>query len=448
MIYKPYDYQKKAYNYIMNTGSWGLFLDMGLGKTVITLTAIADLVPFYHKMLIISPLRVAQNTWSGEIQKWDHLQHLRLSKILGTPKQRKAALAADADIYIVNRENTEWLVENVKKWEFDFVVIDELSSFKNGRAIRFKLLKKVRPKIDKLIGLTGTPCANGYMGLWSQIFLLDGGERLGKYITHFRQKYFSPEKTNGSIVYSWKLNPGGSAQIIEKISDLCLSMSALDNLYMPKMVENYIKTDMDEKEKKMYNKLKQEMLLQFDSGDIDPQNAAGLINKLLQFANGAVYNEFGIAQWIHDKKLEALEDLIEAANEQPVLVYYAYKHDADRIISRFQTAKILKTEMDIKKWNAGEILVALAHPASIGHGLNLQAGGHIIVWYGLTWDLELYQQANCRLYRQGQQKTVIINHIITIETIDEKIIAALSQKDLSQKNLLLQLKEDLERDEN
>jgi len=443
MIYNPHNYQKKAYNYILSASSCALFLGMGMGKTVITLTALKDLLPFFKKVLIISPLRVAHSTWSGEITKWDHLCNLKLSKILGNPKQRQAAIASDADIYIINRENTEWLVEHEKKWEYELVVIDELSSFKNGKSSRFKALKKVLPKIAKVIGLTGTPCPNGYTDLWSQIYLLDQGARLGKYITHFRQRYFLPEKTNGPIVYSWRLNSNGAEEIIGKISDICLSMSATDYLDMPKLFENYVKIDMDEAEKKLYNKLKKEMLLSFSEGDIVPQNAAGLVNKLLQCANGSVYDEFGNVKNIHCRKLDALEDMIEAANGQSVLIYYAYKHDKINILTRIKHAKVLETTKDIENWNEKKIEVALAHPAAIGHGLNLQEGGHIIIWYGLTWNLELYQQANCRLYRQGQQEIVIINHIISAETIDIDVALSLKAKDNVQKSMLDYVKKEV-----
>ena len=406
-------------------------------KTAITLTAI-DALMYDHfeisKVLIIAPLRVAQTTWTNEASKWEHLEHLRLARVIGSVSERQKALKSDADIYVINRENVEWLVENYP-FDFDMVVIDELSSFKSYQSKRFKALRRVRPKVSRIVGLTGTPAPNGLMDLWAEINLLDMGERLGRYITHYRDRYFRPDKRNGAIVYSYKPLPDAEEQIYERISDICISMKAVDYLTMPERIDNMVEVSMSEKEKKLYRTLEKEMLLPFADGDIDAVNAAALTNKLLQLANGAAYDENGNVKLIHDRKLDALEDLIEAANGKPVLVYYSYKHDKERILQRFN-AREINTEQDIADWNSGVIPIAVAHPASCGHGLNLQGGGSTIVWFGLTWSLELYQQANARLYRQGQTETVVINHIITKGTVDEKVMKALQNKDAGQELLL------------
>ena len=406
-------------------------------KTAITLTAIDALMYDYFeitKVLIIAPLRVAQTTWTNEASKWEHLEHLRLARVIGSVSERQKALKSDADIYVINRENVEWLVENYP-FDFDMVVIDELSSFKSYQSKRFKALRRVRPKVSRIVGLTGTPAPNGLMDLWAEINLLDMGERLGRYITHYRDRYFRPDKRNGAIVYSYKPLPDADEQIYEKISDICISMKAVDYLTMPERIDNMVEVSMSEKEEKLYRTLEKEMLLPFADGDIDAVNAAALTNKLLQLANGAAYDENGNVKLIHGRKLDALEDLIEAANGKPVLVYYSYKHDKERILQRFD-AREINTEQDIADWNSGVIPIAVAHPASCGHGLNLQSGGSTIVWFGLTWSLELYQQANARLYRQGQTETVVINHIITKGTVDEKVIKALQNKDAGQELLL------------
>ena len=440
-----HDYQNYGIDFVISHPIAGLLLDCGLGKTVTTLTAINELMYDrfeVSKVLIIAPLRVAQTTWTGETQKWEHLEHLRLSKVLGNAAEREKALKADADIYIINRENVEWLVKNYP-FDFDMVVIDELSSFKSHQSKRFRALRKVRPKVNRIVGLTGTPSPNGLMDLWAQINILDMGERLGRYITHYRNEYFKPDKRNGAIVYSYQPLPDAEERIYEKISDICISMKAADYLEMPDRIDNVVEVEMNDGEMAMYKKLEREMLLPFSDGDIDAVNAASLSNKLLQLANGAVYDENGAVKKIHSRKLDALEDLIEAANGKPILVYYNYKHDRDRIFERFNVREI-KSERDIADWNGGKIQIAIAHPASCGHGLNLQSGGSTIVWFGLTWSLELYQQANARLYRQGQKNTVVVHHIITKGTVDEKVTAALKNKDIGQASLMEAVKARIE----
>lgn len=432
-----HDYQKYGVEFIINHPAAGLLLDLGLGKTVTTLTAIEELMYDrfeISKVLVIAPLRVGLSVWKQECEKWEHLQKLRCSIAIGTPAERKKALEEKADIYIINRENVGWLTGNYE-FDFDMVVIDELSSFKSWKSQRFKALRKVRPKVSRIVGLTGTPAPNGLMDLWAQINLLDMGERLGRTLTRYRETYFRPDKTNGAIVYSYAPLPGSAEKIYDKISDICVSMNAVDYFDMPERVDNIVEVDMDDKEMEQYKKLKTEMLLPFSDGDIDAANAASLSNKLLQMANGAVYDEFGIVKKIHTRKLDALEDLMEAANGKPVLVFYNFKHDKDRISERFSVREI-NTEKDIRDWNNGKIPVAIAHPASTGHGLNLQYGGSAVVWYGLTWSLELYQQANARLYRQGQKDTVVVQHIVTKGTIDERVMKALKEKDIGQAALI------------
>lgn len=436
-----HEYQKYSVDFIINHPVSALLLDCGLGKTITTLTAIDALMCDYFeitKVLIIAPLRVAQTTWTNEASKWEHLRHLRLARVIGSVSERQKALKSDVDIYVINRENVEWLVENYP-FDFDMVVVDELSSFKSYQSKRFKALRRVRPKVSRIVGLTGTPAPNGLMDLWAEINLLDMGERLGRYITHYRDRYFRPDKRNGAIVYSYKPLPDAEEQIYEKISDICISMKAVDYLTMPERIDNMVEVSMSEKEEKLYRTLEKEMLLPFADGDIDAVNAAALTNKLLQLANGAAYDENGNVKLIHDRKLDALEDLIEAANGKPVLVYYSYKHDKERILQRFD-ARELVSERDINDWMNGRIQIAVAHPASCGHGLNLQSGGSTIVWFGLPWSLELYQQANARLYRQGQTETVVINHIITKGTVDEKVMKALQNKDAGQELLLKAVK--------
>lgn len=436
--YNPHNYQAYSTDFIINHKAAGLFLEQGLGKTVITLTAIWILLYDYFdatKVLVIAPLRVARDTWSRECEKWEHLRGLSISKVLGSERERKMALYQKADIYVINRENVEWLIKN-KEWDFDTVIIDELSSFKSPSSKRFRALKKVRHKIKRIVGLTGTPAPNGLLDIWSQIYLLDGGERLGRTYSGYRSRYFHPQKyINGGIPTDYQINEDAEEKIYEKISDICISMKALEYLKMPECIFNKVPIELDEKEMKLYRQLERDLLLPLDDSEVDAVNAAVLSNKLLQMAGGAVYDEFGDVKTIHDKKLDALEDLIEAANGKPVLVYYGFKHERDRIKNRFDVGEI-NTSEDIAKWNRGEMQIALCHPASTGHGLNLQDGGCTIIWFSMTWSLELYQQANARLWRQGQKQTVVIHHIIAKNTIDERVMIALENKDTSQAALI------------
>lgn len=436
--YNPHNYQAYSTDFIINHKAAGLFLEQGLGKTVITLTAIWILLYDYFdatKVLVIAPLRVARDTWSRECEKWEHLRGLSISKVLGSERERKMALYQKADIYVINRENVEWLIKN-KEWDFDTVIIDELSSFKSPSSKRFRALKKVRHKIKRIVGLTGTPAPNGLLDIWSQIYLLDGGERLGRTYSGYRSRYFHPQKyVNGGIPTDYQINEDAEEKIYEKISDICISMKALEYLKMPECIFNKVPIELDEKEMKLYRQLERDLLLPLDDSEVDAANAAVLSNKLLQMAGGAVYDEFGDVKTIHDKKLDALEDLIEAANGKPVLVYYGFKHERDRIKNRFDVGEI-NTSEDIAKWNGGEMQIALCHPASTGHGLNLQDGGCTIIWFSMTWSLELYQQANARLWRQGQKQTVVIHHIIAKNTIDERVMVALENKDTSQAALI------------
>jgi SNF2 family DNA or RNA helicase len=450
MKFIPHDYQKIAIEKIIDGPAVGLFLEMGLGKTVSALTAIQELLYDYFdvsKVLVIAPLRVTQSTWSGEIEKWDHLQGLRLSKVLGSEKQRVEALHQPADIYIINRENTEWLVDYYgRKWPFDMVVIDELSSFKNPRSKRFRALRKVRPLIKRIVGLTGTPAPNGLIDLWSQIYLLDQGERLGKTLTGYRNRYFDPGRRNQNIVFEWIPKPFAEERIYEKISDICVSMKAEDWLQLPGRIDNAIEVELPEKAKSQYKQLEKDLILPLLGSDVTAANAAVLTNKLLQMANGAIYDEFGEAKEIHDAKLEALEEVVEAANGKPVLVVYSYRHDLDRIKNQLKKYKprTLDSDQDVQDWNAGKTQVLLLHPASGGHGLNLQTGGNIIVWFGLTWGLEYYQQANARLYRQGQIERVIVHHIVAKGTMDEEVLKALTGTAATQNDLMEAVKAKIE----
>ncbi len=450
MKFIPHDYQKFAIQKTLDQPAVGLFLDMGLGKTVCALTAASELLHDrfeVSKVLVIAPLRVAQDTWPREISKWDHLQYLKISKVLGTPKQRVAALNAQADIYITNRENVVWLIEHYgKNWPFDMLIIDELSSFKSTKAKRFRALRKVRPLIKRIVGLTGTPAPNGLIDLWAQVYLLDQGERLGKTITGYRSRYFDPGRRNQHIVYEWKPKPEAEEAIYRKLSDLCVSMKSEDWLEMPEAISREVKITLPPKARERYEQLERDLLLPFADSDVVADTAAVLTGKLLQLANGAVYDEFGDVQEVHQAKLDALEDVIEAANGKPVLVFYSYRHDLARIQERFPEAKTLDTSEDIQTWNDGEIPILLAHPASAGHGLNLQAGGNTIVWFGLTWSLELYQQANARLYRQGQKrKNVIIHHLVAEGTVDEDVMKSLESKDVTQEALLAAVKARIKR---
>lgn len=445
MRYKPHDYQQYAIEYIRDHSVAAVLLDMGLGKTSITLTALNDLLFDYfdaHKILVIAPLRVARNTWSGEIGKWEHLSDLQYSIVVGTVAERKRALEKQADIYIINRENIQWLIEKSGyQFDFDMIVVDELSSFKNHDAKRFKALIKVRPKVKRIVGLTGTPSSNGLMDLFAEFKLLDMGERLGRFIGGYRANYFKPDKMNGPIVYSYKPLPGAEQRIYDAISDITISMKATDHLKMPELVNSRYEVQMDEQEKQKYELMKEQLVLSLPEGEVTAANAASLSGKLQQMANGAIYTDEGEIQTIHDKKLDALEDMIEAANGKPVLVAYWFKHDLKRIIIRLTERKIsfekLDSDSSIEKWNKGEIPVALIHPASAGHGLNLQSGGNTLIWFGLTWSLELYQQTIARLWRQGQTAgTVVVEHIITQDTIDERVMKALEMKDNTQSALI------------
>lgn len=402
------------------------------------------------KVLVIAPLRVARDTWPAEIRKWDHLRDLDVSVIVGDAKIRTAAINRAAMVYIINRENTKWLVEyyekNGRRWDFDCVVIDELSSFKNHQSQRFKWLRKIRPYVKRWIGLTGTPTSNGLMDLWAEIGILDGGERLGRFIGRYREAYFRPGAMNPhtGIVYQYTIRPGAEEQIYRKISDITISMKALDYLQMPDCVSVTHEVQMSPAERDIYDRMKNDLIIPLEDGDIDAVNAASLPNKLLQMSNGAVYDENQSVRLIHQRKLEMLEDLIEAANGQPVLVAYWFRHDKARIQEYLKSigceTREIKESKDIQDWNAGKIPVALIHPASAGHGLNIQDGGHILIWFGLTWSLELYMQANARLWRQGQKNTVTIHHIITKGTVDEDVMAALEAKDVTQEKLIAAVK--------
>lgn len=446
MKYNPHSYQEYAIKFIESHPISALFLDMGLGKTSITLTAVNELLfdSFeVKKVLVIAPLRVARNTWCDEIKKWDHLSNIKYSIVVGTEKERISALNEKADIYIINRENVDWLVnKSGYKFDFDMVVIDELSSFKNHQSKRFKSLMKIRPKVKRIVGLTGTPSSNGLMDLFAEFKVLDLGERLGYFIGQYRNTYFKPDKTNGAIVYSYKPLPNAEDSIYEKISDITVSMKASEYLKMPELVISNYKVEMSDNEKKQYDEMKKNLICEIKDGEITVSNAGSLSNKLSQFANGAVYDDEQNIVEIHSRKLDALEDIIESMNGKPLLVAYWYKHDLQRIKKRFDVREI-KTGKDIADWNKGKIPVALIHPASAGHGLNLQQGGSTIVWFGLTWSLELYQQTNGRLYRQGQKNTVVIQHIVTKGSIDEQILKALERKNKTQEDLIEAVKANL-----
>ena len=442
MKFIPHKYQKYAIDFIKQHNISALLLDMGLGKTAISLTAVNDLMfdSFeVHKVLIIAPLRVARFSWGAEIRKWDQLKNLRYSIIVGTEKERRAALQQKADIYIINRENLPWLIEN-SKFDYDMVVVDELSSFKNYQAKRFKALMKVRPSVKRIVGLTGTPSSNGLMDLFAEFKLLDMGHRLGRFIGQYRSTYFQPDKMNGMVVYSYKPLPGAEEKIYEKISDITISMKATDHLQMPALISSCYEVELSAAERQKYEQLKKDLVLPIGDDEITAANAAALSGKLCQLANGAIYDDDNKAVRIHDRKLDALEDIIESMNGRPLLVAYWFKHDFDRIAERLSELKVpfskLDTDESIVKWNSGEIPVALIHPASAGHGLNLQSGGSALVWFGITWSLELYQQTVARLWRQGQKHTVVIQHIITKNTIDENIMAALEKKEHTQTALI------------
>lgn len=445
MEYKPYYYQSFAEQFILDHPEAGLLLDMGMGKTAVSLTAADKLLYDYfavRKVLVIAPLKPAKETWPPEIQKWDHLKHLTLSMILGSAQERIAALNREADIYIINRENVVWLVDYYKaKWPFDMVIIDELSSFKSSKAQRFRALKKVRKYIKRIVGLTGTPSPNGLLDLWPEMYLLDEGKSLGKTLTSYRETYFLPDKRNATTIFSWKPKAGAEEAIYAKLDGLCISMKAADYLQLPERLFLRREVEMSEKAMTLYKTLEKDTLLPFADGDIDAPTAAVLTNKLLQAAGGAAYDENGNVKYLHEDKLEALDQLIEEANGQPVLVFYAFKHERDRIIARYPEAVDIKEDSAVTRWNKGEVLIMLAHPASAGHGLNLQAGGHIAIWYGLPTSLELYQQANKRLHRPGQKETVLIHHILMKGTYDYKVLDdILKPKEIRQNALLEALK--------
>ena len=439
-------YQEYSVNFIIEHPVAAVLLDCGLGKTVTSLTAINDLMFDYfdiHRVLVICPLRVG-NVWANEIQHWEHLHLLQYSVAVGSESERLLALKTQADIYIINRENVQWLIEKSGiPFDFDMLVVDELSSFKNYQSKRFKALMKARPKVKRVVGLTGTPSSNGLMDLFAEFKLLDMGARLGRFIGQYRTAYFSPDKRNGQIVYSYKPLPNAEQQIYDKISDITISMKSTDHLQMPELISTQLAVELSEAEKKKYEELKKDLILQLPDGEITAANAASLTGKLSQMANGAVYFDDESVLEIHQRKLDALEDIIESANGKPVLVAYWFRHDLERIKKRFDVREI-KTAKDIADWNHGSIPIAVIHPASAGHGLNLQQGGSALVWFGITWSLELYQQTNARLWRQGQSaETVVITHIIAKDTIDERIIKALKTKDTSQSALIDAVKANL-----
>lgn len=465
-----HNYQRACVEHIIDNRYCGVFLDMGLGKTVSTLTAINYLMNDYceiNSVLVIAPKRVTESVWQEEAEKWDHLKYLRFSKIVGSEAKRIEALKTKAEIYLISRDNVAWLCAYYggAKLPFDMVVIDELSSFKSYKSLRFQALRSARPYLKRLVGLTGTPAPNGLIDLWPQIYLMDRGERLEKTISRYREKYFKPGRTNGHVVYNYILGSNSEELIHEKISDICISMKAEDYLQMPERTENFIKLNMPEDLKKKYSDFEKDKILETMTETVEEQdengniifvekpveinaiNAAALSNKLLQFANGAVYDDKRGVHSIHDIKLEALKELIEDANGKPVLVAWTFQFDRDRIKEYLKKYKPreLKTVQDIKDWNDGKIQVMLAHPASAGHGLNLQAGGNIIIWYGQTWSLELYQQFNARLYRQGQKNGVIINHLILKGSHDEDVISSLKNKDRTQSDLMDSIKAKIDR---
>lgn len=441
-----HNYQVDAKDFIIGHPYAAVILDMGMGKTATTLSAVNELMFDRFevtKVLVIAPLRVANTVWSDEIEQWSELRHLRYSKIVGTPKQRKVALQKDADIYIVNRENLPWLVEQCSPYfKWDMVVIDELSSFKSWQSKRFKAFMAMRPYLKRIVGLTGTPSSNGLMDLFAEFKVIDGGERLGRFIGEFRSRYFEEGRRNGNIVYEYIPMDYAECQIQDKISDITISMKALDYLEMPELISTKKLVRMTEKEKEKYIQFKKEYVLsEIDGLEVTAANAASLTNKLVQLSNGAVYSDDHMVVTLHEQKLDALEDILESANGEPVLVAYWFKHDLARIMGRLEKLKVksrvLKTEEDIREWNKGNVPVGLLHPAGAGHGLNLQKGGHHLVWFGLTWSLELYQQTNARLWRQGQEaETVVIQHIVTEGTIDEEILKALENKDAQQERLI------------
>lgn len=439
MKFVPHPYQEYAITRILDTPHIGLFLDMGLGKTVSALTAVDKLINDrfeVQRVLVIAPLRVAKLTWAAEVGKWDHLS-LKVTKVLGSESKRLQALAEKADIYVINRENVPWLVDlyKGKRWPFDMVIIDESSSFKNPRSLRFRALRKVLPQIKRMVLLTGTPSPRSLMDLWPQLYLLDRGERLGRTLTEYRSAYFRPGKSNGFTVFEWLPNKDAQEKIYKAVGDICVSMSAADWLDIPDKVDNVIEVELPPKARKAYDTLKRDYVITIQQDDITAVNAAVLTGKLLQVANGALYHDDKTYTEIHKAKIDALKELAESATT-PVIVFYWLKSDLERLKKEFPNARTLDDEKDLTDWNNGKIDMLLLHPSSAGHGLNLQAGGHTIIWFGLTWSLELYQQANARLHRQGQRSSVIVHHILARDTMDERVLKALQQKRMGQDSLL------------
>ena len=449
MKFKPHDYQRYTIQFIIDHPEAAIFLGMGMGKTISTLTAINDLVRNRfetQKVLVIAPIRVARDTWPAELEKWDHLAGLTVSPIIGTTKQRETATRRQTDIYTIGRENIPWLVKHHgNRWPYDMVIIDELSSFKNPQAKRFKALKKVRPKIHRIVGLPGTPAPNSLLDIWAPFRLIDNGQRLGKYITHYRDQYFTPGRRNGTVVYNWNLRPGADQAIYDNIADITVSMRTTDYLQLPEATHQHITVQLPAKARKHIDTLKRDLVLDLDDDTIDAANAATLSLKLQQLAGGAIYNEAGDDYiTIHDEKIQALTELVDQAAGNTMLVCYWFKHERDRILDAIPTARVLDTQQDFEDWNAGKIPVSLIHPASAGHGLNLQSGGHIMVWYTTPWSLELYEQANARLHRQGQTEPVSIIHIDTADSIDQTVHQALTRKDTTQQALITAGKAQLE----
>lgn len=447
MEFKPHDYQAYAIDFIKTHPVAGLFLGMGMGKTISTLTALNDMMFDSFQVarcLVVAPLRVARDTWPAELTKWEHLKHLRASVIVGTAKERRQAIHTDADIYVINRENLPWLIKELgDDWPYDCVVIDELSSFKNHKAARFKALMSRRKHMRRIIGLTGTPAPNSLEDLWAPFKLFDGGKRLLPYITHFRERYFDPDKRNGYQVFSWKLKPGAEDEIYEAISDVTVSMKTTDHLDLPPLTTSSRVVHLDKAEREVYNQLKKDMLVHVDGEVIDAGSAATLSNKLLQLSSGAIYADEARTVTVHSQKIDALEDIIEAANGHTVLVAYWFKHELERLLRHFPQGRLLSTAEDMSDWCAGRIPLAFIHPASAGHGLNLQSGGHILVWHTVPWSLELYEQTNARLFRQGQTEPVSIIHIEAANTIDQQVIRSLESKNQTQSALIEAVKAEL-----
>lgn len=449
MKFTPHEYQRYTIQFIIDHPEAAILLGMGMGKTISTLTAINELIRNRfetRRVLVIAPIRVARDTWPAEIHKWDHLAGLTVSTITGTAKQREAAVNRNADIYTIGRENIPWLVKHHgSRWPYDMVIIDELSSFKNPQAKRFKALKKVRPKIHRIVGLTGTPAPNSLLDIWAPFRLIDNGQRLGKYITHYRDQYFTPGRRNGTVVYNWNLRPGADQAIYDNIADITVSMRTTDYFQLPEATRQHITVQLPPKARKQVDTLKRDLVLDLDDDTIDAANAATLSLKLQQLAGGAIYNEAGDDYiTVHDEKIQALTELVDQAQGNPMLVCYWFKHERDRILDAIPGARVLDTAKDFHDWNNGNIPVALIHPASAGHGLNLQAGGHIMVWYTTPWSLELYEQANARLHRQGQTEPVSIIHIDTADSIDQTVHQALTRKDTTQQALITAVKAQLE----